>query len=234
MAIQESPDKMLPLSKIYEFIMTNFPYYKKEDKGWQNSIRHNLSLNDCFVKKDPASVPPLSAFRTGKERKGSLWTIHPDYADMFENGNYKRRKKIKKRTPKTILSGPTKVDPSLSHYCRCSRPPTSAAAVSLNRSVAYHAYGQDAESASYPPWPAAAPSSSSPGSAAAAAAAAMNQYQEMIQEQLHHHYNHHISANFAASAMTPNDPVLPDILQSAYEPFASNNNFLCPTSRYAY
>lgn len=87
MAIQASHLKRATLSEIYAYITAKFPYFERNKKGWQNSIRHNLSLNECFIK-----VPREG----GGERKGNYWTLDPQYEDMFENGNYRRRRRMKR------------------------------------------------------------------------------------------------------------------------------------------
>ena len=84
MALQSSPNKMMTLSEIYNWIMELFPFYRQNQQRWQNSIRHSLSFNDCFVKV------PRSADKPGK---GSYWSLHPDAGNMFENGCYLRRQK---------------------------------------------------------------------------------------------------------------------------------------------
>ncbi|XP_019121280.2 forkhead box protein A2 [Larimichthys crocea] len=84
MAIQQSGSKMLTLNEIYQWIMDLFPFYRQNQQRWQNSIRHSLSFNDCFIK-----VPRLP----DKPGKGSFWALHPDSGNMFENGCYLRRQK---------------------------------------------------------------------------------------------------------------------------------------------
>ncbi|XP_033752519.1 forkhead box protein J1-B-like [Pecten maximus] len=83
MAMKETKKSKITLSAIYNWITDNFMYYRLADPSWQNSIRHNLSLNKCFQK-----VPR----RKDEPGKGGFWRINPDYNDMIENGIFKKRR----------------------------------------------------------------------------------------------------------------------------------------------
>ncbi|XP_069802674.1 forkhead box protein E3-like [Dendropsophus ebraccatus] len=83
LVLEESPGRRLPLCGIYEAIARRFPYYARlPGKGWQNSVRHNLSLNPCFIR-----LPRQPG------HKGGLWLLDPSVHDMFEDGNYRRRRR---------------------------------------------------------------------------------------------------------------------------------------------
>ncbi|MPC68673.1 forkhead box protein E3-like [Portunus trituberculatus] len=81
MAILSNPDKKLVLSDIYQYILDNYAYFRSRGPGWRNSIRHNLSLNDCFIKAGRSA-----------NGKGHYWAIHPANLDDFSRGDFRRRR----------------------------------------------------------------------------------------------------------------------------------------------
>lgn len=83
MAILRSPNQRLTLSQIYDWIKTTFSWYGNSKPGWQNSIRHNLSLNKAFIKQERPKTDP---------GKGNYWMVAPGCERQF------MRPRLQKRT----------------------------------------------------------------------------------------------------------------------------------------
>uniref|UniRef100_A0A672YXZ2 Forkhead box Q1b n=1 Tax=Sphaeramia orbicularis TaxID=375764 RepID=A0A672YXZ2_9TELE len=93
MAIRESSSGRLTLAEINDYLMKKFPFFRGSYTGWRNSVRHNLSLNDCFLKvlRDPSRP-------WGKD---NYWMLNPHSEYTFADGVFRRRRKrIAKRAHK--------------------------------------------------------------------------------------------------------------------------------------
>jgi hypothetical protein len=73
-AILSSDEEMLTLANIYDYIKVRYAFFRNTSSGWQNSIRHNLSLNKSFEKV---------ARRTDEPGKGMKWKIADSEKDEF-------------------------------------------------------------------------------------------------------------------------------------------------------
>lgn len=121
MAIHGAPERRLTLSQIYQYVADNFPFYNKSKAGWQNSIRHNLSLNDCFKKIPRDEDDP---------GKGNYWTLDPNCEKMFDNGNFRRKRKRKSDTLPGGEGGPGGPDSGDSERSSPNHPSSSALDIS--------------------------------------------------------------------------------------------------------
>lgn len=85
MAIRDSPTGRLTLAEINDYLIKKFPFFRGSYTGWRNSVRHNLSLNDCFLKvlRDPSRP-------WGKD---NYWMLNPQSEYTFADGVFRRRRK---------------------------------------------------------------------------------------------------------------------------------------------
>ncbi|CAO1434856.1 unnamed protein product [Diamesa hyperborea] len=112
-AITSAADNRLTLSQIYEWMVQNVPYFKDKgdsnsSAGWKNSIRHNLSLHNRFMRVQNEG--------TGKS---SWWMLNPDAkpgksvrrraASMETSKFEKRRGRVKKRVEQLRNGGITNI-----------------------------------------------------------------------------------------------------------------------------
>uniref|UniRef100_A0A0K0E8U4 Fork-head domain-containing protein n=2 Tax=Strongyloides stercoralis TaxID=6248 RepID=A0A0K0E8U4_STRER len=94
LAIKAQPSRKATLAEIYKYLQGNYEFFRGEYNGWKNSIRHNLSLNECFIK-----LPKTDGEKIGK---GHQWTIDDSVDFCYEAGIYRRRPRH--TTPRAIQS----------------------------------------------------------------------------------------------------------------------------------
>lgn len=78
-AILRSSEMKLTLAGIYTYMEKHFYGILSNRPGWRNTVRHNLSLHECFVKGEIAA-----------EGKGRFWRIHPNYFEQFKCGKFNK------------------------------------------------------------------------------------------------------------------------------------------------
>lgn len=92
-ALMDAPEHQMVLKDIYEWIAQNTD--KARDpafKGWQNSVRHNLSMNGAFRK-----VPHVDP--SNKAKKGFIWVLEPSAVGAgIESTTRYRQKTVGKRS----------------------------------------------------------------------------------------------------------------------------------------
>jgi forkhead transcription factor HCM1 len=91
MAILRAPNRRLTLAQIYKWISDTFAFYRNSaDTGWQNSIRHNLSLSKSFSKQERPKDDP---------GKGHYWHINPGFDKQY----YKMKSSRRPTNPDTFV-----------------------------------------------------------------------------------------------------------------------------------
>ncbi|RAQ99326.1 forkhead box protein j2 [Stemphylium lycopersici] len=83
MAILRAPSRRLTLAQIYKWISDTFAFYRNsQETGWQNSIRHNLSLSKSFSKQERPKDDP---------GKGHYWVINAGFEKQYHKVKPVRR-----------------------------------------------------------------------------------------------------------------------------------------------
>ena len=120
MAILRAPSRRLTLAQIYSWISNTFAFYDPTQTGWQNSIRHNLSLNSKFIKQERPKDDP---------GKGNYWAIKPGEETQFFKDKPTRRPASSSglsMKPCSLLSSESNVSlypaPALSAYRALPQP----------------------------------------------------------------------------------------------------------------
>ena len=87
-ALNNAPEKTLVLSDIYKAINTKYPYYKLETQGWQNNIKHTLSVNENFIRGEKANSGVVDDIGNHFDTHEWYWELSKDvHKSLLESKN---------------------------------------------------------------------------------------------------------------------------------------------------
>lgn len=147
-AINSVPDQRLTLNGIYTYLTDKYPYFRHTKNGWQNSVRHNLSLNKAFMK-----IPR----RSDEPGKGMFWAIDKNFAHLVAPPNDLRlmnqaakRNKNARGRPTVSATPPPVLTPKFTQMYHnrlpvemsSALPPLTSPIVDGNSSLTAPLYGQ--------------------------------------------------------------------------------------------
>ena len=203
-ALMENNNSVV-LGDIYTHIMDTYPYYKHTTNSWKTSIRHNLSVNECFVK--------------GKRSKnGYFWSVHASCIESFKNRDFDRRKARRQvQHCNRAFSSALDEMKQLSELSRHSSERSSTGDGSMSRQISTPQYpAHTVGSTSYMP-----PMSSTPVRAQPCVSKSQQYHNYGQQQQMS--YNQHQN-----SYIQPQNPY--NQLQNAYN--QSQNAFIPPQNAF--
>ncbi|XP_043915515.1 forkhead box protein M1-like isoform X2 [Protopterus annectens] len=102
MAIGSKPTGRMTLQEIYTWIEDNFPFYRnRANSRWKNSIRHNLSLYDIFVRhRDKNSKVAYWSVKPNPDQNNGSLTLKPSPSETAATVySLKAESKVKKMKP---------------------------------------------------------------------------------------------------------------------------------------
>ena len=106
-ALLSSPNGRMTLTAIYDYITDNYEFYRSTALLWRNAVRHNLSINDCFIKAGRTEIG-----------RGYYWAIHPSCVQDFKKGDFRRRaarSKVNRNQKKSPVALPLSVQQALQY-----------------------------------------------------------------------------------------------------------------------